>query len=458
MRKNKKLDSYIVFREYISEKISSANHAFEQVMQFNSKYFKADQNLFRFDVNLLSEELNPNVHNKKLYIVLRNTDDTTKEQFETFVSPYRDNGFSIKVILLCNMKSNNNIELDDLILIDDSLCITAETKEKKYNNCCDKITTYHISDIYSDEYRIKKTRNLLFKLRHEVFRQSNLFRIQEPLSESADISFNTALKYCNNGIMSTGDCTWYHSVWQYLRIIDKVSSPEWHSTFYEMCFNKILKHKKNPKILISGTADYSLLAYVYSCIKSIDQGTEIYVLDTCKTPLKMCKWYAEKYKFNISVINMSVLNLDQINEKFDLICADAFLTRFSKSDAKLVVRNWYKSLNPYGMVVTTVRTKDERKPISSSVKKDNYIKDCLKRFQKWEGYFEISMGEFEDMVKKYVENMVSHNLGNKNAIKKLFIDQGFVMDEISNISDTPGELEETAYYEVCCIKEEISDG
>lgn len=48
-------------------------------------------------------------------------------------------------------------------------------------------------------------------------------------------------------------CTWYHSVWQYLRVIDKVSSPEWHSIFYEKCFNKLFKEKENPKILISGT-------------------------------------------------------------------------------------------------------------------------------------------------------------------------------------------------------------
>ena len=80
------------------------------------------------------------------------------------------------------------------------------------------------------------------------------------------------------------------------------------------------------------------------------------------------------------------------------------------------------------------------------------FKDCVDRFQKWEGYFNISITDFKHMVEAYVNKMHSHDIGNKTAITAMFTNQGFIFDEISNMNDTPGEFEETTYYEICCRK------
>lgn len=50
----------MIFVHYMSEIILSSTKSVEQVLQFDSKYFKADPNLFRYDINLLSNTLNPN--------------------------------------------------------------------------------------------------------------------------------------------------------------------------------------------------------------------------------------------------------------------------------------------------------------------------------------------------------------------------------------------------------------
>lgn len=194
------------------------------------------------------------------------------------------------------------------------------------------------------------------------------------------------------------------------------------------------------------------MAYVYNSSKQINNIAEIFVLDTCKTPLRICEWYAERQGFKITVLNMNVLKLSQLDIKFDLICSDAFLTRFSKNDAKKVISNWYDALKERGMVVTTIRTR-EYSNIQKSDRKDKYIKDCVDRFQKWEGYFNISITDFKHMVEAYVNKMHSHDIGNKTAITAMFTNQGFIFDEISNMNDTPGEFEETTYYEICCRKE-----
>ncbi len=37
---------------------------------------------------------------------------------------------------------------------------------------------------------------------------------------------------CGGSYVEDGDCSWYHGVWQYLRILDMVSTPTWHPRFY----------------------------------------------------------------------------------------------------------------------------------------------------------------------------------------------------------------------------------
>ena len=153
---------------------------------------------------------------------------------------------------------------------------------------------------------------------------------------------------------------------------------------------------------------------------------------------------------------MNVLELNSINQKFDLICSDAFLTRFSKSDASKVLKEWYNALNPNGLIVTTVRCRSLAEH-ENEHQKDKYIEECINRFQKWEGYFSISIKTFEDMVRQYVENMTSHNLGDKTDIFNMFKKQNFIISDLTTISDTPGEIGETTYCEICCGKGEKYD-
>lgn len=456
VNKNIIIYNYKDFVCYMSKTISPSTKSIEQVIQFDSKYFKADPNLFKYKINAL-KYTKSNIISKKLYVILKNKSYIQNKYYKELVTFYKLNGFYVKTIFLSDMETSINVDLEDLILVDNSVCILAKTGETIEKNLNDKKTTiYYIYNILYNEDVIKKARILLKCLRKEIFQQNNALKISEPLSDSADINYNIAIQNCKNGIMSHGDCTWYHSVWQYLRIINKVSSPEWHVMFYETCFNKLFKEKEKPKILISGTADYSLLAYVYNSSMKMDNKAEIFVLDTCKTPLKICEWYAENHDFKIMVLNMSILDLSQLDIKFDLICSDAFLTRFSKNDAKTVVSNWYDALNKNGMLVTTVRMR-EYNNFENDDYKNNYIMDCVDRFKKWEGYFNISIKSFKQMVKEYVNKMHSHDLGNKNDIMEMFIDIGFVIDEISTTNDTPGELCETTYYEICCRKEKKNE-
>lgn len=275
--------------------------------------------------------------------------------------------------------------------------------------------------------------------------------ISKLLEESCDLNYKIAKENCKNGVMSNGDCCWYHSVWQYLRLIDKVSSPQWHTDFYRKSFNKI--QKDDIKVLISGTADYSLLALIYTFAVENDKKVDIYVLDTCKTPLKISEWFAQKHNFTIKVINSSIMNLEEKQLKFDLICTDAFLTRFKVEDAKKIIKIWYNCLNDNGIVSTTVRVTHNSSNVEEAELKQQYIIDAVNRFDEKEN-IELPKEEFKKMVGLYVENMKSNTIGNKEEVDNYFKESGFYIDkEISQTNITRGEYEETKYYEILAQKQ-----
>jgi len=148
--------------------------------------------------------------------------------------------------------------------------------------------------------------------------------LDEPLLESALLAQQYAKHYCKK-------CAWYHGFWQYLRLLGIGKTLSGQSQF----FSETVQKKSaipNLNILISGCADYSMLALVVASLKSvnrqIDSSVKLTVLDICQTPLKLCQWYADQNNFQIDLIESDILSYSQ-NQQFDLIITSSFLGYFS---------------------------------------------------------------------------------------------------------------------------------
>lgn len=268
------------------------------------------------------------------------------------------------------------------------------------------------------------------------------------LIKSADMLYNIAKDNCKNGIVDE-NCFWYHSIWQYLRIMDVVSSPTWHNNFYIEQLSNALKNEGSNNILISGTADYSMLAYVISCVKERKVKANIYVLDTCKTPLIACEWYGKEENIEITCINKNILDYCN-NNFFDIICTDAFLTRFSNENAQLVINKWYNLLKINGKIITTVRIHKINETNNYS-NMENFINRIRNNYEYYKNDIKISLDELLVKAELYANNMKSNNLGDKNCILSKF--EKFVIDY--NVRKVTGELMETKYVELVAQKKEI---
>jgi hypothetical protein len=92
--------------------------------------------------------------------------------------------------------------------------------------------------------------------------QKSSLDLEEPMVTTAPLSFEVAPILCRGDYVSLDDCSWYHSIWQFLRIFNLVSTPTWHSQFYIYSLGSISVLGEFNRVLISGTADYSMLAHV----------------------------------------------------------------------------------------------------------------------------------------------------------------------------------------------------
>ena len=61
---------------------------------------------------------------------------------------------------------------------------------------------------------------------------SKELELEEPMVTTAPIAQTLAPVLCQGDHVSPEDCSWYHAIWQYLRIFDMVSTPTWHASFY----------------------------------------------------------------------------------------------------------------------------------------------------------------------------------------------------------------------------------
>jgi len=245
------------------------------------------------------------------------------------------------------------------------------------------------------------------------------------LRNSAIFSETLAGYTCSIG-HTENSCEWYHGPWQYFRLLDMVGSPLWHHDFFADSIRSTIE--PNDSILISGTADYTMLALVIDSLKFEDE-IQIDVLDSCLTPLILNDWYALSVDNSVNTIHQDVRKFNQRNDKYDLIIADEFLTRFSSSSKSEVLENWKSLLSPDGKIVTTIRTDPD-------VEEDTGLGDdevqsfpdrACRNAHKYDG-FPIDPQRMKSLAKRFAEGYDKHvryPIKNKSEGVDLFNSSGF---------------------------------
>lgn len=178
----------------------------------------------------------------------------------------------------------------------------------------------------------------------------------EPLELSAPLALQLAPTLCRLDPATGESCAWSHGLWQYLRLFGLVGSIEYHTDFYRQALSTVDAAGTKPRILISGAADYGLLARVIMAFRERGLEPDITVVDLCPTPLHLNRWYAERVGCAIEICVCDI-HAYTTAAPFDAICADSFLGRFAPEERNPLIAKWHGLLRPGGAVITVNRVR-----------------------------------------------------------------------------------------------------
>jgi len=355
-----------------------------------------------------------------------------------------DSGIRAHVVTASALPDNlAHRSLSDSIIVDnDLLAQSASSNSSPGGQTSWTITT--------SKDRIRESNEILSEIRklgHGPSELPTVLDLEEPLVQSARVISGVAPVLCKEAYVDRHGCDWYHGTWQFLRLMDLVSTPSWHHDFYRAELDAAISRGAS-SVLVSGTADYSVFAYVVDAFSRAGITGNIRVVDLCHTPLFACQWYAKRVGTEFEPISEDVLAYSSRNaDEFDIIVTDAFLTRFELAQFKTVLQAWDVALRPGGTVITTIRAHDESQSGVTAEEAINGFRDrSLVRWRRWENFVGISREEIATRAETYARRMVSHPLGSSfELIEQL----GTRFDvRSSEIAAVPGELYPTKYLRV----------
>lgn len=175
------------------------------------------------------------------------------------------------------------------------------------------------------------------------------------LLRSALLAHDWAAGLCEQG-GEGGCCDWYHGAWQLLRLLGIMSTSGVNAAHYEAELARISGDGSFRRVLITGSADYSMLKLVADARTADDPPLTYVVLDRCATPLRICDWYARQHGLAIETLHQDVL-APLPEGAFDAVFTHAFMGNFDDPGRAALVRQWAKVLRPGGRVVTVQRVR-----------------------------------------------------------------------------------------------------
>jgi SAM-dependent methyltransferase len=139
-----------------------------------------------------------------------------------------------------------------------------------------------------------------------------------------------------------------------LRLLGVISTIRTNTAFLSSRFRQCARTGQFPRVLVSATADYSMLAHLRSAYEG--SALEATVVDRCGTSVLLNRWYADRYGLALTAVCDDLLAYAE-SRPFDLVCTHNLLGRFDPDSRRRLIGRWNALLRPGGLVVTTQRVR-----------------------------------------------------------------------------------------------------
>jgi SAM-dependent methyltransferase len=257
--------------------------------------------------------------------------------------------------------------------------------------------------------------------------------IDEPLELSAPLARQLASRLCRIDPATGGSCEWEHGFWQYLRILGLVPVPKRHADFYREAFEQLIDNGSRPRILISGAADYGMLALLIGLFQERGIEPQVTVVDMCETPLALNRWFAERESIEIYTHCSDMLSYTS-DMPFDMISTHGFFCYFSPRQRLALIANWHTLLRPGGAVVTVapITPGAPCEPTTfTPAQAAAFCAAAFKRATEMRGILDIEPEEVLRGAQRMVTQRRAYSVTSIEEFRSLFQQAGFTMQRLS---------------------------
>jgi SAM-dependent methyltransferase len=248
------------------------------------------------------------------------------------------------------------------------------------------------------------------------------------IAQGAAMARRLAPQLCRKGPAHGEDCSWYHGLWQDLRLLGLAATPEQQAGFFRDAFARL---PRGPlRVLISGSADYSILDHVLPACSENGLSAKITVADLCETPLFFNRWYAEQAGVQIETIQADIFQ-HRFEAPFDVICSHGFLSQFPPARRADLVRQWSRSVVPGGKVLLVNRVRPGPSGAETKFSEPQGREFCDALEKKLQASDFIPKSDWAGILARagiYVQRLIGYAL-TEEELPGLFEQAGFAIDD-----------------------------
>jgi len=221
-------------------------------------------------------------------------------------------------------------------------------------------------------------------------------------------------------------CAWYHGSWQFLRLLDLVSTPDVHAMHFDTQLKKIAGDSSFKNILVSGSADSGLVKTIHEALMSRQAEITLTVIDICGTPLKICEQYADKAGLQITTLKQNILE-GLPEAAFDAIFTHSFMGYFDDAARQHLLRQWARSLRPGGRLITVQRIRENYADdvVRFNDLEINAFVARAKDLVRQSDFADFSEFDVVGMAKKFAERFRNFPVRSAEQLQSMFETAGF---------------------------------
>ena len=255
--------------------------------------------------------------------------------------------------------------------------------------------------------------------------------VDEPLARTARLARELAPERCPESFYGDTDCTLYHGLVQYLRLLGVVAAPQRQGHFYREALAAAARAGEPLRVLVAGAADASMLAHVVTAYEGTGAALDVTVVDVCKTPLAVCEWYASTRGLAIRTARCNVADFAD-GAPYDVICTDSLLTLVPPDVRPAAVGRWHALLRPGGRVVTSMRIGGAGASSGGSPA-DDFADWVLGEAERRRDLLDVDPQTLADEARRYTGTIPLYPLASRDELVELFAGAGLALDGLQYV-------------------------